>query len=125
LAEEFPIPVELAVSVTQADSGAEACAYFACSEALANVSKHASASRVRIVVSGGGGRLEVEIHDDGVGGVDLDRGSGLRGLADRVETLGGTLKVVSPPGGGTNMIALIPTSSRPESAAPDPARSTV
>ena len=125
LAEEFPIPVELAVSVTQADSDAEACAFFACSEALANVSKHASASRVRIVVSGGGGRLEVEIHDDGVGGVDLDRGSGLRGLADRVETLGGTLKVVSPPGGGTNMIALIPTSSRSESAAPDPARSTV
>jgi signal transduction histidine kinase len=125
LAEESPIPVDLAVSESQADPSVEACAYFVCSEALANVAKHASASRVRIVVSGNGGRLEVEIEDDGVGGVDLNRGSGLRGLADRVETLGGTLTVVSPPGGGTSLTAVIPTSSRPESPGPDPARPSV
>jgi signal transduction histidine kinase len=125
LAEESPIPIELAVSARQADPGVEACAYFVCSEALANVAKHASASGVRIVVSGNDGRLAVEIEDDGVGGADIARGSGLRGLADRVETLGGTLTVVSPPGGGTSLVAVIPTSSRPDSPAPDPAESNV
>jgi signal transduction histidine kinase len=125
LAEESPVSVALAVSASRADPSAEACAYFVCSEALANVAKHASASRVRIVVSGNGGRLEIEIEDDGVGGVDLNRGSGLRGLADRVETLGGTLTVVSPPGSGTSLIAVIPTSSRPESRAPGLAPSNV
>ena len=125
LADESPLPVDLTVSASQADPSVEACAYFVCSEALANVAKHASASRVRIVVSARNDRLEVEIQDDGVGGLDLNRGSGLRGLADRVETLGGTLKVVSPRGGGTSLTALIPTSNRPESPAPDPARPSV
>jgi len=125
LAEESPVPVDLAVSASEADPGVEACAYFVCSEALANVAKHASASRVRIVVRGSDRRLEVEIEDDGVGGVDLTRGSGLRGLADRVETLGGTLTVVGPRGGGTSLIAVIPTSSRPESPTPGPAPSNV
>src|SRR5262249_19150935 len=123
--EESQIPVDLAVSASHADPSVEACAYFVCSEALANVAKHASASRVRIVVSGSDGRLGVEIEDDGVGGVDLDRGAGLRGLADRGGTVGGTLTVVSPPGGGTSVTAVIPTSSRPESPAPDPVRSNV
>jgi signal transduction histidine kinase len=113
------------VSASQADPSVEACAYFVCSEALANVAKHASASRVRIVVSTSDDRLGIEIEDDGVGGADLNRGSGLRGLADRVETLGGTLTVVSPRGGGTSLIAVIPTSNRPGSPAPDPAPSNV
>jgi signal transduction histidine kinase len=125
LAEASPVPVDLAVSASRADPSVEACAYFVCSEALANVAKHASASRVRIVVSAKDHRLEVEIQDDGVGGVDLDRGSGLRGLADRVETLGGTLTVVSPRAGGTKLTAVIPTSSRPGLPAPDPAPSNV
>ena len=125
LADESPIPVALTVSASRADPSAEACAYFVCSEALANVAKHASASRVSIVVSAKDDRLEVEIEDDGVGGVDLAGGSGLRGLADRVETLGGKLKVVSPRGGGTRLTAVIPTSNRPESRTPDPAPSNV
>jgi signal transduction histidine kinase len=125
LAEESPIPVDLAVTASQADPSAEACAYFVCSEALANVAKHASASRVSLVVSAKEDLLELEIQDDGVGGADLDRGSGLRGLADRVESLGGTLTVVSPPGRGTDLSVLIPTSSERESPAPDPAPSNV
>jgi signal transduction histidine kinase len=125
MAGQFPVPVDLAVAASRADPSVEACAYFVCSEALANVAKHAAASRVRIAVREKNDRFEVEIEDDGVGGVDLARGTGLRGLADRVETLGGTLKVVSPPGGGTNLTAVIPTSNRPESWALDGAPSNV
>jgi len=125
LAQEFPVPVDLTVSASRTDPSVEACAYFVCSEALANAAKHARASRVKIVVSAKDDRFEVEIEDDGVGGVDLARGTGLRGLVDRVETLGGTLKVVSPRGGGTNLTAVIPTSNQPESWALDSASSNV
>ena len=108
LAEDFPLPVHLAVSIIDASPSAEICAYFVCSEALANVAKYASASRVAVSVSSSAGAVTVEVRDDGVGGADPGRGTGLRGLTDRVETLGGTLTVESPPGLGTRLVAVIP-----------------
>jgi signal transduction histidine kinase len=108
LAGDVPLPVKLAVSVAGESPGAAACAYFVCSEALANVAKYASASRVMVSVRSGSGGIDVEVEDDGTGGADPGRGTGLRGLADRVETLGGTLTVDSPPGRGTRLVAVIP-----------------
>ena len=86
----------------------EAAAYFVVSEALANIAKHAEASTVRIRVQRTDGRAVVEIADDGIGGADGTRGTGLRGLADRVDALGGRLRVESPPGRGTLVHAEIP-----------------
>jgi signal transduction histidine kinase len=91
----MPEPVELA-------------AYFVASEALANVAKYASATVVAIRVRRGGGLATIEIADDGAGGADATRGSGLRGLADRVEALDGRLRVISPRDGGTTVIAELP-----------------
>jgi signal transduction histidine kinase len=108
LAKDFPVPVELAVMPIESSQTVQACAYFVCSEALANVAKHASASRVTISVKRDGRHLLIEVRDDGVGGAERDRGAGLSGLADRVETLGGTLSVESPPGRGTRVLASIP-----------------
>jgi signal transduction histidine kinase len=108
LAEEFQLPVELSVPVIDVAPSVAACVYFVCSEALANVAKHAAASAVRISLRASEAAMTVEIADDGVGGADASHGSGLRGLADRVETLGGTLTVQSPPGAGTRLIAVIP-----------------
>ncbi len=108
LARDFPVPVELAVMPIESSQTAQACAYFVCSEALANVAKHASASRVTISVKRDGQHLLIEVRDDGVGGAERDRGAGLSGLADRVETLGGTLSLESPPGRGTRVLASIP-----------------
>jgi signal transduction histidine kinase len=84
------------------------CAYFVCAEALTNVAKYASASKVAVSVRSDPGATTVEIEDDGAGGADPGRGTGLRGLADRVETLGGALTVDSPPGRGTRLVAVIP-----------------
>ena len=108
LAARSPVPVELDVAPGRLGPEAEAAAYFLCSEALTNVAKYASASRVAIRIAQTDGRLEVEIADDGVGGADPARGSGLRGLKDRVEALGGTLRVDSAPGEGTRLDAAIP-----------------
>jgi signal transduction histidine kinase len=91
----MPEPVELA-------------AYFVASEALANVAKYARASVVAIRVHRAGGVATIEIADDGAGGADAAHGSGLRGLADRVEALDGRLRVISPPGAGTTVIAELP-----------------
>jgi signal transduction histidine kinase len=108
LARDVPLPVKLAVSAAGESPGAAACAYFVCSEALANVAKYAAASKVEVSVRSDPGGTTVEIEDDGVGGADPGRGTGLRGLADRVETFGGTLTVDSPPGRGTRLVAVIP-----------------
>jgi signal transduction histidine kinase len=86
--------------------------YFVCSEALANVAKHASASAVRLSVTARAGTITVEVADDGAGGADPG-GRGIRGLADRVETLGGTLTVASAPGRGTRLTAVIPDGTGP------------
>jgi signal transduction histidine kinase len=86
----------------------EAAAYFVVCEALTNVAKYAHASEARVSVGRIDGNAQVEVVDDGVGGADERSGSGLRGLADRVEALGGRLVVNSPAGAGTEVRALLP-----------------
>lgn len=86
----------------------EATAYFAVAEVLTNASRHASASHVRIAVEVADGTLLVSIRDDGLGGADARRGSGLTGLKDRIEAVGGTIRVESPPGSGTTIEVRIP-----------------
>ena len=95
LAEPVPEPVAFAT-------------YFVASEALANTAKYAGATAATVRVVAEHGHTVVEITDDGIGGADGRRGSGLRGLEDRVDALGGTLRVTSPPGGGTVVAAEIP-----------------
>jgi len=108
LAKDFPVPVQVTVASDQVPSPVAVVAYFVCAEALANVAKHAGAARVAVSVTARDGRVWVEIEDDGVGGADPGGGSGLRGLADRVEIVGGTLRVVSVPGQGTRLAAELP-----------------
>ncbi len=108
LADETSVSVEVYSPVPELPVDVEAVAYFVCSEALANIAKHASASRASVAVTTGDGRVTVAIEDDGLGGADPTRGTGLRGLADRVEALGGALHVDSPAGGGTRLAAEIP-----------------
>ncbi len=79
----------------------EGAAYFVASESVANAAKHAHAGAVHLAVSRDGSRLLLRVSDDGIGGTDPTRGSGLRGLVDRVEALGGRMSVSSPPGRGT------------------------
>jgi signal transduction histidine kinase len=86
----------------------EATAYFVVSEALANVAKHAPAATARVCIRQPSGKIVVEVADDGPGGARADAGSGLRGLADRVASVGGTLRIDSPAGGGTRLRAEIP-----------------
>jgi signal transduction histidine kinase len=111
LASDFPGPVSLALDPVDASPAIEACIYFVCSEGLVNVAKYSSASWVSVSVIARAGSIALQIEDDGVGGADPARGSGLRGLADRVATLGGTLTVDSPSGGGTRLAAVLPTSA--------------
>jgi signal transduction histidine kinase len=109
LARRASVPVELeAVPVERLPAPLEAAAYFVASEALANVAKHAQASRVRIDVLRENGHLVIDISDDGVGGADAAGGSGLVGLRDRVEALNGSLRIESLPGHGTRLHAEIP-----------------
>ncbi len=109
LAGRAPTPVVLDVDLNERlPPPIEAAAYYVVSEALANVAKYASATEVVVSVGRANGVAEVEVRDDGVGGADALRGSGLRGLADRVEALDGRLDVVSPPGQGTRIRAEIP-----------------
>jgi signal transduction histidine kinase len=104
-----PVPIDLSVDVaSRLPEPLEVAAYYLVSESLANVAKHARASSGSVEVTLRDARVVVEIVDDGVGGADTDGGSGLRGLADRVETLGGRLRVWSPAGGGTRVRAEIP-----------------
>jgi signal transduction histidine kinase len=86
----------------------EATAYFLVAEALTNATRHANATRADVVIHDAGDRLEVAVEDDGVGGADPGRGSGLAGLADRVASVDGRLSVDSPAGGGTRILAEIP-----------------
>jgi signal transduction histidine kinase len=112
LARRAGMPVELEISVGTLLPAVEAAVYFVCAEALANAAKHAEASSVTISVSQSHGRLSLALVDDGVGGADPGKGSGLRGLADRVEALGGKLSVRSPLGGGTRLDATIPVDAQ-------------
>jgi signal transduction histidine kinase len=89
----------------------EATAYFVACEGLANIAKHARASKASVSISRRNGLLTVEVSDDGIGGAQALEGSGLSGLADRVEALGGRLLVRSSPGQGTQVVAEIPCES--------------
>jgi signal transduction histidine kinase len=108
LAARAPLPVELDAPRERLPDKVEAAAYYVVSEALANVTKYAKASLVRVQIAQLNGNATVEVSDDGVGGADPLRGSGLRGLADRLSALDGTLAVESPPGEGTCIRAEIP-----------------
>jgi signal transduction histidine kinase len=103
----LPVRPDIAVSGRLPEQ-VEGAAYFVASEALANAAKHSHASEVRLAASQQGGVLVLEVADDGIGGAAAGGGSGLRGLADRVEALGGRLTVSSPPGRGTRLRAEIP-----------------
>jgi signal transduction histidine kinase len=106
-----PFPIELEVIDGRFPAQVEATAYFVTCEGLANVAKHAQASKASVCISRRDGLLAVEIADDGVGGAQPVEGSGLSGMADRVEALGGRLQVRSPFGEGTRVVAEIPCES--------------
>jgi signal transduction histidine kinase len=109
LASRAPVPVEVKADPDERLPGnVESAAYFVVSEALANVAKYAQATEAAVAVRRTDGRVTVDVTDDGIGGADVTRGSGLRGLADRVAALDGTLSLESPVGGGTHLHAEIP-----------------
>jgi signal transduction histidine kinase len=109
VAQRAPVPVELTFDQGERPSEAvEVAAYYVVSEALTNVAKYAAASEARVEVRRLGDRLVVVVSDDGAGGADMRGGSGLRGLEDRVEALGGRLHVRSLPGEGTSVRADLP-----------------
>ena len=109
LAATSAVPVELHVDVDgRLDEPLEVAAYYVVSEALTNVAKHAGAGSASVEVVRRRGDLVVEVVDDGAGGADSESGTGLRGLADRVEALGGRLRVWTPRGGGTRVRAELP-----------------
>ncbi len=118
LVERFPVPVDLVLETDRLPPAVEAAAYFVCAEGLANVVKYAAASRVRVSVVADDRRLTVVVEDDGVGGADFARGSGLRGLADRLATLGGTIRVEPAAGRGTRLAAEIPLGGEDSRAGP-------
>jgi signal transduction histidine kinase len=109
LAARAPVPVQLRTDLgDRMPEAVEVAAYYVVSESLTNAGKHAEATSVSIDVSNDGAVLVVVVTDDGVGGADTEKGSGLRGLADRVEALDGRLRVWTPLGGGTEVRAEIP-----------------
>jgi signal transduction histidine kinase len=109
LATRAPVPVTVEADDEDRLPGpVESAAYFVVSEALANVAKYAQATQAAVAVRRENGRVTVDVTDDGIGGADAGRGSGLRGLADRVAALDGTLSLDSPAGGGTHLHAEIP-----------------
>jgi signal transduction histidine kinase len=109
LTRRSSVPAELHADVpTRLPAAAEVAAYYVVSEALANAAKHAEASIVHIDAHLSDGWLRLSVRDDGVGGAARGSGSGLVGLTDRVEALGGILSITSPPGQGTTLIADLP-----------------
>jgi signal transduction histidine kinase len=114
LAARSPLPIEVRGTVGRLPEALEAALFFVCSEAAANAGKHARASHVSITVGQELDEVRIVIADDGIGGADLSQGTGLRGIADRVEALGGRLRVESPPGAGTRILVELPVAvSRP------------
>jgi PAS domain S-box-containing protein len=112
LAARAPVPVEIVeLPDDRAPAPAEAAAYFTVAEALTNVAKYARATQATIRVAREDDALVVEVRDDGVGGARASTGSGLAGLADRVDAVDGSLRVISPPGEGTTVRAVLPLPS--------------
>jgi signal transduction histidine kinase len=121
LARRSTIRVDLNLDVgrgSRLPEPVEVAAYFVASEALANATKHAQASRIELSLVPFDGSLLLSIRDDGVGGADAARGSGLVGLTDRVEALGGRIDVESAPGGGTSLVATLPLDVEPTRGPP-------
>jgi signal transduction histidine kinase len=113
LARRSPIPVELdAATEARFPESVEVAAYYVVSEALTNTAKYARASHVSITVRQRDGVLYFEVRDNGVGGADPRRGSGLIGLMDRVQALGGSFDIRSPAGDGTRVTATLPVLPR-------------
>jgi signal transduction histidine kinase len=109
LARRSAVPIKLDVRAeARLPEPIEVAAYYIVSEALANAAKHAKASAVYIDLETRGDILHLSVRDDGIGGADLERGSGLIGLTDRVEALGGTIAIASPIGQGTTMVVELP-----------------
>jgi signal transduction histidine kinase len=103
------VPVELDLNLgSRLGEHVEAAGYYIASEAITNVTKHAQASVIDMRVDGCDGALTFSISDDGIGGADPSGGSGIIGLKDRVEALGGTISVLSPPGHGTTLRVQLP-----------------
>jgi signal transduction histidine kinase len=119
LADRTSVDVSVDVGPERYSPAVEGAAYFVISEALANVTKYAKATKAIVRVRGLADHVTLEVSDDGVGGADPRSGSGLRGLADRLAALDGTITVLSPVGGGTTLSAQIPTI--PPTASPVPA----
>jgi signal transduction histidine kinase len=108
LSARCPVPVQVSVPDQRLGPVVEAAVYYICSEALTNIAKYAQASQAAVQVQLRAGLVAVEVWDDGVGGADPSGGSGLHGLADRVEALQGRLWVESPQAEGTRLLAEIP-----------------
>jgi signal transduction histidine kinase len=104
--------VSIDIPDVRLDERVEAAAYFVFAEALANAQKHSAAGSIRVSCALSPHALRLELADDGCGGADED-GTGIQGMRDRVETLGGTLAIESPPGRGTRIVATLPLEVRP------------
>jgi PAS domain S-box-containing protein len=114
LARRSPIPVKLDVSVSERPSEpTETAVYYVISEALANAAKHARASEISVLVTTSGNEIRAVIEDDGSGGAEVSAGSGLVGLIDRIEALGGRFALNSPPGHGTSISIEMPLTAEP------------
>jgi signal transduction histidine kinase len=122
LAGRSPVPTAVTWDGTgRLPQKIELAAYFVACESLANVAKYAHASAASVHLARTDGAIVVEIADDGVGGADASAGSGLRGLADRVEALGGRFQVRDGPTGGTQVIAELPVREQAAAPVPEPA----
>lgn len=114
LARRSTVPVELHLGVNgrRLPDSVEVAAYYVVAEALTNTAKHAQASEVNVSADTDGANLRLSIRDDGIGGADLTRGSGLVGVHDRVEALGGRVQVSSVAGSGTSLVVTIPVETQ-------------
>jgi signal transduction histidine kinase len=112
LARRSPLPVRVQVRAgSRLPASCEITAYYVAAEAFTNAAKHADASAVDIVIEQAGGMLTVQVRDDGAGGADASRGSGLTGLRDRVEAVGGSMTLDSPAGAGTLLTVRLPVTA--------------
>lgn len=111
LARTAPVAIEVDANVPRVGASVEAAAYFVACEALTNAVKHASVSRIAVRALRENGSLQLGVADDGVGGATARRGSGLAGLKDRVAAHGGSFRIASPAGGGTQIEVVLPCES--------------
>jgi signal transduction histidine kinase len=109
LAGRSPVPVEISIALpSRPPATVESAAYFAIAEALTNVAKHSAATMARVDARVVGGTLRIEVSDDGVGGATVEHGGGLAGLASRLAAIEGRLRIASPAGGPTTVLAELP-----------------